>query len=163
MTCIGASKGTEGFGPALDKRLSEDDLEHLDVNPHIQRMVHTYWLLAQRPSLAPYRLWHWAHMLGYRGHWSTKSRRYSTTMTAIRQERAHHGAEKHGQIAYLEQHDPTNHLATVVLGQWRYAGSGYRTAGDALLAGSAAAAAREYRQVLREELSTNVGFNPAAS
>ena len=26
----------------------------------------------------------WAHMLGFGGHWSTKSRRYSTTMTVLR-------------------------------------------------------------------------------
>jgi hypothetical protein len=29
----------------------------------------------------------WAHMLGYRGHFATKSRRYSTTMRALRRAR----------------------------------------------------------------------------
>ena len=29
----------------------------------------------------------WAHMLGFGGHWSTKSRRYSTTLTALRRAR----------------------------------------------------------------------------
>ncbi len=43
--------------------------------------------------------------------------------------------------------------AAVVLGQWRYVGSGYRTVGDAWLAESAAADAREQRRAAREELA----------
>ena len=33
------------------------------------------------------RLRAWAHMLGFGGHWSTKSRRYSTTFTVLRRAR----------------------------------------------------------------------------
>jgi hypothetical protein len=36
--------------------------------------------LGARPSLASLRLGKWAHMLGFGGHFSTKSRRYSTTL-----------------------------------------------------------------------------------
>jgi len=33
------------------------------------------------------RLRLWAHTLGYRGHWATRSRRYSTTLKALRKAR----------------------------------------------------------------------------
>jgi len=42
--------------------------------------------------------------------------------------------------------------AVVVEGRWRYAGSGYRTKGEEWLALSAAARAREWRQIAREEI-----------
>lgn len=42
----------------------------------------------------------------------------------------------------------------VVVKEWGYAGTGYRTAGDAWLATSAAARARERRRIAREELTS---------
>ena len=52
------------------------------INPHAQAMISD--LLDSRrprPSSRTLRLRPWAHMLGFRGHFSTKSRRYSTTLT----------------------------------------------------------------------------------
>jgi hypothetical protein len=85
-------------------------------------------------------------MLGYRGHFATKSRRYSTTMRALRTarrdwKRRHHPAPEH-------RGDQTT---VITLTDLEWAGRGWRTAGDALLALSAAARAREHRQVAREE------------
>lgn len=51
-------------------------------------MIRTAWTLGARPELADLRLRAWAHMLGFRGHFSTKSRRYSTTLGALRDARA---------------------------------------------------------------------------
>jgi integrase len=51
-------------------------------------MIRTAWSLGARPELADLRLRAWAHMLGFRGHFSTKSRRYSTTLGALRDARA---------------------------------------------------------------------------
>jgi hypothetical protein len=77
-----ATKATESFGSGLDRRLQDGDLEHLDRLPaHVAELVRAAWELGSRPELAGLRLRAWAHMLGFRGHWSTKSRRYSTTMT----------------------------------------------------------------------------------
>jgi hypothetical protein len=42
----------------------------------------------------------------------------------------------------------------VVVKEWGYAGTGYRTVGDAWLAASAAARARERRRIAREELTS---------
>src|SRR6266542_1230618 len=85
-----ATKSTEGFGPALDHRLTAGDLDHLDVSEHVAELVRTCWRLGADPSLAGLGLRRWAHMLGFRGHWSTKSRRYSTTFTALRRARVEH-------------------------------------------------------------------------
>jgi hypothetical protein len=49
---------------------------------------------------------------------------------------------------------PMTDQAVVVVKEWGYAGTGYRTAGDAWLAASAAARAREHRRIAREELTS---------
>src|SRR5918993_1001168 len=84
-----ATKATESFGAGLDRRLTDaDDLERLDKLPaHVGELVRAAWALGGRPELEGLRLRAWAHMLGLRGHWSTKSRRYSTTFTALRRAR----------------------------------------------------------------------------
>jgi hypothetical protein len=44
--------------------------------------------------------------------------------------------------------------AVIVVASWNYVGSGYQTTGEAWLAASAAARAREARRIAREELRT---------
>jgi hypothetical protein len=89
LTCIGASKATESFGAGLDHRLTDPaDLERLDGLPaHVAELVRACWELGGRPELEGLRLRAWAHMLGFRGHWSTRSR-YSTTFTVLQRARA---------------------------------------------------------------------------
>ena len=60
-------------------------------------------------------------MLGFRGHFSTKSRHYSTTFGALRAERAQHQRD-HAPTESLwpEPEDDT----TLVLAHWRFAGQG---------------------------------------
>jgi hypothetical protein len=85
LTCIGASKATESYGAALDRRIHhEHELDHLRVPAHIARLVRAGWNLGGEPALTGLRLRQWTHMLGFGGHWSTKSRRYSTTLGALR-------------------------------------------------------------------------------
>jgi Replication initiator protein, pSAM2 len=145
-----ATKSTEGFGPALDHRLTAGDLDHLDVSEHVAELVRTCWRLGAEPQLVALGLRRWAHMLGFRGHWSTKSRRYSTTFTALRRARVEHVKRR-----LLDPWGrPASEGVTVAFGEWRYAGRGYRTAGDAWLASSAAAYARERRRIAREELAS---------
>jgi len=59
-------------------------------------------------------------MLGYRGHFSTKSRRYSITLGSLRQARADHARESRDTFV-SEQERPT-----ITIKEWRYAGSGLR-------------------------------------
>ncbi len=50
-------------------------------------MIHTAWHLGVKPQHTHLRLRQWAHMLGFRGHFSTRTRHYSTTLTPLRAER----------------------------------------------------------------------------
>jgi hypothetical protein len=87
-------------------------------------------------------------MLGFRGHFASKSRRYSTTLGAIRAERrTYRQQQAAGPARELADADLDT---TLVIGRWEFAGLGYLTSGDAALALSAAARARERRQAARD-------------
>jgi hypothetical protein len=119
-----ATKSTDDAG-ALDRRLRRgQDIDALIVDDHHRDLVEAAWRLGSEPQLASFKLRHWAHTLGYRGHWSTRSRRYSTTLTNLRQARR-------DWINSRRFRDPLVPVAAV--GHWVYAGSGYRTCGDAWL------------------------------
>jgi hypothetical protein len=93
-----------------------------------------------------------AHALGYRGHCLTKSRRYSTTFTALRQAREQHVHEQLlARSTDAAQRALAETAASERVASFRYVGQGHVTAGDALLAASAAARAREQRRAAREE------------
>jgi hypothetical protein len=153
-----ATKATETFGSGLDRRLTDDDLDHLDGLPaHVAELVRACWELGARPELEGLRLRAWAHMLGFRGHWSTRSRRYSTTMTALRRARVQYAKRRRARDGVpldASGRPEDDDQATVVIATWSYAGSGYQTQGEVWLALSAAARAREQRRVAREELRT---------
>jgi hypothetical protein len=71
-----ATKGTEGLVVGGEGR-----------NDHLQRLTETAWELDACPEFARLRLGEAAIDLGFRGHYSTRSRRYSTTLKAKRQVR----------------------------------------------------------------------------
>ena len=50
-------------------------------------MIETAWQLGDLLQYDGLNLRRWAHMLGFRGHFLTKSRAYSVTFGALRQER----------------------------------------------------------------------------
>ena len=98
----------------------------------------------------------WRRMLGFRGHFSTKSRRYSVTLGHLRRARTtfqRRLADAKRLGVPLDVRDLDDLLTdqdeetTLVIGQWSYAGSGWDTDGDAELAQAAAARAREYAQL----------------
>jgi hypothetical protein len=152
-----ATKATESFGSGLDQRLGVDDLEHLDKLPaHVAELVRACWALGGRPEMDGLRLRAWAHMLGFRGHWSTKSRRYSTTFTVLRRARVAFAKRRRARdgIPLDAWGRPEDDQAVIVVASWVYIGAGFVTEGERWLALSAAARAREQRQVAREERRT---------
>jgi hypothetical protein len=151
-----ATKGTEALGVTLDHRVCEVELEGLDVPAHVAELVRACWELGARPSLTRLRLRKWAHMLGFGGHFSTKSRRYSTTLGALRRARAAYATRRRrGATLPLDAWgQPENDQAVIVVASWAYLGSGYQSTGEAWLAASAAARAREERRIAKEELRT---------
>jgi hypothetical protein len=86
------------------------------------------------------------HMLGFRGHFASKSRRYSTTLGALRSERRAYRQRQSAEQAPEVVDEDT----TLVVSHWEFAGVGYLTTGDTTLALSAAARAREQRQTARD-------------
>jgi hypothetical protein len=94
------------------------DLDRL--GGHTRRLIDTCWWLGGQPELAGLRLRRHAHLLGFRGHFATKSRSYSTTFTALRAERQHWA---HVQAALHTGVDPAQ---VAVVGDWRPTGGGAR-------------------------------------
>ncbi|MFE9832855.1 replication initiator, partial [Streptomyces halstedii] len=122
-------------------------LPRLGVARHVRQMIRTCWELGRLPEFADLKLWKWAHMLGFRGHFSTKSRSYSTTLGALRAaRRAWHTEQAHAH-AGLPQPDLDT---TLVLGHWTYLGTGY-SPGAALLAAHVWSRRELERQFAAEE------------
>ncbi|CAM5278153.1 Replication initiation protein OS=Streptomyces alboniger OX=132473 GN=CP975_18405 PE=4 SV=1 [Streptomyces alboniger] len=83
-----ATKGAETTTGTLDRRLRFlAELATHDITDHARRLIHTAWHLATNRRHAHLRLRQWAHMLGFRGHFSTRTRHYSTTLAHLRAER----------------------------------------------------------------------------
>ncbi|MFF0572443.1 replication initiator [Streptosporangium saharense] len=118
-----ATKAAECVG-TLDRRINPlDDLTAFDLRDHPRRLIAECMRLGALDEYADLRLTQWAHMLGFRGHFSTRSRHYSTTMGAIRDERRDHA--RTDEITFDAD-------TTLVITHWEYAGKGL-SAGDALL------------------------------
>jgi hypothetical protein len=152
-----ATKATESFGSGLDRRIGVNDLDHLDRLPaHVAGLVRAAWELGGQPELERLRLRAWAHMLGFGGHWSTKSRRYSTTFTVLRRARVAFAKRRRARdgVPLDAWERAEDDQAIVVVASWVYVGSGYATEGERWLALSAAARAREQRRMAWEELCT---------
>jgi hypothetical protein len=151
-----ATKSTEALGVTLDHRICEVELEGLDVPAHVAELVRACWELGGRSGLGKLRLRKWAHMFGFGGHFSTKSRRYSTTLGTLRRARVAYAIRRRrgGALPLDAWGRPEEDQAVIVVASWCYLGSGYQSTGEAWLAASAVARAREARRIAREELRT---------
>lgn len=171
-----STKATEDTGLPTTRKLTAESLtllEDLHGVTHQTRQLRACWELGTRPLSATTdaerahwhtgwgRLQKWAHMLGYAGHFSTKSRRYSVTLTALRNVRK----------AFQRGQQPTPaELATTTAGSTAQADSaaaevivnytflavGWLTTADAQLANTAAAKAREHRQAAKYEIEAEL-------
>ncbi|GII96873.1 replication initiator [Sinosporangium siamense] len=134
-----ATKAAESTG-TLDRRIHPlEDLTTLDLRDHPRRLIAECIRLSAFEPLAHLRLAEWALMLGYRGHFSTKSRRYSITFGAIRAERADFRKNDDittGRLPLLDDDIPLK-IAT-----WTYAGQGLSPGKRLLAAALATTAAR---------------------
>ena len=149
-----ATKAAEDFG--LDSSVRTALIaQQSGLRPHVAAMI----LAAEHLSTLPeYEgLVRWVHMLGFRGHFTTKSRRFSVTLGSLRQ------ARRDWRAARTEQRPPAatdesedrgwpasdpqpglwddealagdeDEESIPVVGEWRFLGLGYTNPGDALLA-----------------------------
>ncbi|MGW0600615.1 replication initiator [Streptomyces sp. NPDC002776] len=132
----GYVRGPDGFRDLCDDcegTGQAEPIRALPVQRHVRQMIRTAWDLGNLPEFADLKLWKWAHMLGFRGHFSSKSRAYSTTLGALRDvRRAWRLAQ--AEAARARAGLPTTDETTLVTASsWTYLSSGYRP-GEELLA-----------------------------
>jgi hypothetical protein len=156
------TKSVAEFGIAA-RRISPAAIAELDIPAHTRRILSTLVNLATLPANTAMAAW--LHTLGYRGHITSKSRRYSITMTALRAARHHwriHRADQpeHGDVQHNshDQHDWSS--SACELSDWRIDGVGHRNDGERLLVHTAALRAREYRYLARLDTSQSSGASP---
>jgi hypothetical protein len=98
------------------------------ASPHHRRMILTAWCLGELPQYAHLRLRAWSHMLAYRGHFLTKSRRYSVTFSTIRTDRRDFQATQRLQSLGVDESTAT------VTSRWDFIGTGYESDAEADIA-----------------------------
>lgn len=109
----------------------------LRVQTHVRTMIRTAWTLGGLPEFAHLKLTKWAHMLGFRGHFSTKSRAYSTTLGALRDvRRAWRIAQAEAARERAGHPAPGPDTVLVTESSWAFLTTGYRP-GEELLAAQA--------------------------
>lgn len=134
------TKSVAEFGLS-PRRISPRAVVTLDVRPHVREILRTILALAESPG--PPEMVKWLHTLGYRGHITTKTRAYSTTMGELRAHRAEWRTMNAGDAVHLPVGDA----------DWRFVQAGHRNEGDRVLATTADANARTARLAAREELA----------
>jgi hypothetical protein len=118
----------------------------LRCSAHYRAMITTAWDLGARQATGDARFRAWAHMLGYGGHFLTKSRRYSVTFGQLRAARTdHRRAQRHPDGERDPWGRPLDETVVLILTAWTYAGTSHTTATPgAELAAASAARAREH-------------------
>ncbi|MFE3636026.1 replication initiator [Streptomyces sp. NPDC059168] len=134
-----------------------EDLARLDISEHARRLMAV--CVALQPIYPDRPLAKWAHMLGFGGHFSTKSRSYSTTLGALRQVRADYRAAQQRAALGLPDLDDEE-ATTLVLAHWAYAGHGH-TPGESWLAANIRRDIEHNRRIAREELAASEGADHA--
>jgi hypothetical protein len=137
--------GTRKFSPAA--------IDQLDVTDHVREILKTIVTLAEEED---YReVPSWVHTLGYRGHVMSKSRQFSTTMTALREHRAAWRKDRaqRGAGSASTQDDADASM------QWEFERVGHISLGDRVLVMSAFGRAREQRFAARNAM-TERGLEP---
>jgi hypothetical protein len=131
-------------------------IDALTCGQHYKRLITTCWQFGKHPDLAVLALNRWTHMLGYRGHFLTKSHSYSVSFTRLRRDRiAHRRQQRHPGGEKDPWGRDLHDRIVLVAASWQYAGTGHATTAERQLALAAAARAREHDRIAREETWTN--------
>jgi hypothetical protein len=123
-----ATKGAEATGTVNRPIRSINHLHRVKgLSIQARNMIEECWRLGGLDELAGLKLRQWAHMLGYGGHFSSKSRHYSTTLGAMRTDRAEYRARQAREAAGAA---PLPDGPITRVGSWHVAGTGYLTAAE---------------------------------
>ncbi|MGC7101597.1 replication initiator [Amycolatopsis lurida] len=135
-----ATKGT-GKSEAADRPIRSDrDIALLKVSAHHRRMIETCWDLGELDQYGKLNLHRWAHMLGFRGHFLTKSLLYSATFRVIRGDRRDYRRAETLDRLGLDS------AGVTVVNNWWFEGSGYLTDAETELAAGIAERIRADRK-----------------
>jgi hypothetical protein len=135
-----ATKSTEVTGHT-SRRLDSDTIE-LYAEPegsHTERLLDACWQLGKP---LPWRgLRRWAHMLGFGGHFLTKSQRHKVTFRLLREARTAWQRTVNTTGPDTDEQAP-EHETVLVVNFLQFVGAGWHTTGDAMLANTSADLAR---------------------
>jgi hypothetical protein len=146
-----ATKSTEATGRVFPRMTDETiDLYADPDGTHIERLVEACWILGRPREWR--RLRRWAHMLGFGGHFLTKSRHHRVTFTLKRQQRIAYRRAVTTRPETTQR--PPEQDTTLVINYLQFVGAGWLTMADATLANTSAALAREHRDAALTEATT---------
>jgi hypothetical protein len=135
------TKSLQDFGVAAG-RLSAEAIADLNVTDHVRTILTTIAHVADQAQTlgidALAGIGRWLHTLGYRGHITTKSRRYSVTMGALRAIRATWVRQRAAKGFSLEHHSAIDSTEQSDELLWKFDRAGHATPGDRTLVYSAA-------------------------
>jgi hypothetical protein len=122
-----ATKALDAPGVPDRPLRSRPDIDALPCSRHYRQMITTAWELGGGHHFpARSRLCKWAHMLGYGGHFLTKSRRYSVTFGQLRRARLEHRkCQRHPGGERDPWGRPLDDSVVLVLKNWTYDGTGH--------------------------------------
>lgn len=128
------------------RRFSPAAIDELDVSDHVRSILTTIVDVANQE---PYTdMLSWLHTLGYRGYVISKSRQFSTTMTALRERRAAWRKEE----AQRDVTPGTSQIRMNLAIQWEFESLGHTSLGDRVLAISAFGRGQQQRFAARDAL-----------
>jgi hypothetical protein len=146
-----STKATEQAGGVLH-RVDRRIVDQLPVREHVREFMRQAFDLDDQAQ-PERRIGRNAHNFGYRGHCLTKSRRYSTTFKAMREERERHVHQQ--LLANAKTPEAQRRLAELGrdgrVSNFTFAGVGHLTTAEAFLAAQSAAQAREARRLAWDE------------
>lgn len=156
----GYQRGPDGYRDLCtdcDGTGQAEPLRELRVQQHVRQMIRTAWDLGHLPEFAHLKLWKWAHMLGFRGHFSTKSRTYSTTLGALRDvRRTWRTAQAEQARTRAGLPTPDENTTLVTDSSWAYLATGYRPGEELLAAQTRHNTAQQHEQARRAKTEGEV-------
>ena len=151
------TKSVADFGVGI-RRMSPLAVPDLEVTTHVRAILTTILDLADHAAYSG--IDRWLHTLGFRGHITTKSRLFSTTMGALREHRAEWTREqrRHRSDVVTEEHHRLLHGVEPV--EWKFDRAGLGNLGERTLVVSAAHRMIEHRHTVRTHISMQTPFSP---
>ncbi|HUO38716.1 MAG TPA: replication initiator, partial [Mycobacterium sp.] len=138
------TKSVADFGIGAH-RLSPAVIDQLNITDHVREILRT--IVAMSAEERYHDILAWIHTLGYRGHVVSKSRQFSTTMTALRERRADWQKTKAQNALSVI---PGSQTAEPI--PWQFQRLGLGSLGDRVLVVSASGRAQQQRIAARQAM-----------